>query len=274
VKRALVILALAANGCDDAPAQENPDVREDMDAAGIDDAGDASPPILVDAIIDASSIDASTSDAALDGGYVAEVDSGPLVGDAAALPYARSVVSFIPGSNAGFGQNMFPGVVLGPPMGKGNNAGGLDALSLGVGGQIILDFGTNNILDGSGPDFIVFENPFYAGGQSQAAVFAELAEVSVSHDQVNWQTFPCSVQPSEPGVYPGCAGWNPVQPYSPFTVVPLDPAVTGGDAFDLAAVSATSARYVRIRDLSAGGQGMTAGFDLDAVGIIHSSTVP
>ena len=48
-----------------------------------------------------------------------------------------------------------------------------------------------------------------------------------------------------------------------------DPKRTGGDAFDLADVKVTRARFVRIRDLSSSGSGTSAGFDLDAAGLIH-----
>ncbi len=282
MRRAFAILAAAvlASGCDDAPVEGPPDFPDEPDA-DVADGGDAGAPIAPDRGLDASSqaMDASMLDASLasqdasmlDANLVSQ-DAGPR--DAAALPYARGVVSYQPGSNAGFGQDRYPDIVLGPPVGKGNGAGSLDVLSLGVGGEIVLDFGSRTIVDGPGPDFIVFENPFYAGGTSQANVFAELGEVSVSDDLTNWRTFPCSLQPTQPGVYPGCAGWTPTQVYDPFAVVPLDPAVTGGDAFDLLTVSATSARYVRVRDLATSGQGNTAGFDLDAIGIIHAGTAP
>lgn len=257
---AVVILVLAA--CDDAPVAEFPDLPAS-------DAGDASAPIVIDGGMDASFIADASMDSAIDGGFVEELDAGTDTRDASTLPYARGVVRFQEGSNAGFGQNGYPGVVLGPPRGKGTGAGGLDVLSLGVGGEIVLDFGSNVIADGEGADFIVFENPFWVGGLS-SGVFAELGEVSVSNDLTNWLKFPCSLQPTQPGVYPGCAGWTPTLAYDPFVIVPLDPAKTGGDAFDLATISLQSARYVRVRDLSTSGQGETAGFDLDAVGVIHT----
>jgi hypothetical protein len=263
---ALLVFAVAANGCDDAPVQEFPFDPGEPDASI--DSGDASAPITLDGRLD------SSIDAAVDGGYVEEPDAAPDLRDASTLPYVREVVSFRAGSNAGYGRDDYPGVVLGPPSGKGTSAGGLDVLSLGVGGEIVLDLGPNAIADGPGPDLIVFENPFWAGGASQAAVFAELGEVSVSNDLTTWLTFPCSLTPSSPGVYPGCAGWTPTLQYDPFAVVPLDPARTGGDVFDLATVSARSARYVRVRDLAKSGQGSSAGFDLDAIGIIHSAPAP
>ncbi|MEO1338440.1 MAG: cell surface protein, partial [Myxococcota bacterium] len=93
------------------------------------------------------------------------------------LPYATEVVSFEPGPGAGFGQAGLPEVVLGPPMGLGVGAGSIDVLSLGVGGSIVLGFAAP-IIDGPGPDFVVFENPFFIGGASDA-LFAELGRVSV-----------------------------------------------------------------------------------------------
>jgi hypothetical protein len=266
VKRGLALLALLAYGCDDAPVQEAPELADDVDAAVADGAVDAYVPSL------GATLDASIDASVLDGGYLEEPDAALDPRDASALPYARGVQRYTAGSNAGYGQEGYPDVVLGPPSGKGTNAGGLDALSLGVGGEIVLDFGTRTIVDGPGPDFIVFENPFWAGGLP-AAVFAELGEVSVSNDLTTWQTFPCSLQPTQPGTYPRCAGWTPTLEYDPFEVVPLDPARTGGDAFDLASVQATSARYVRVRDLATSGQGSSGGFDLDAVGIIHSGSL-
>lgn len=185
-----------------------------------------------------------------------------------ALPYARTVQSFRAGAGAGFGQQSFPDVVTGPPRGMGTEAGSLDVLSLGVGGEIVLDLGARAIVDGPGPDFIVFENPFWPGGAS-ASVFAELGEVSVSDDLTVWQTFPCARAGTGDGRFAGCAGWTPTFLYDPFAVLPLDPMRTGGDAFDLAALALGRARYVRIRDLSTSGEGETAGFDLDAVGVIH-----
>lgn len=250
---------------------------DDPDVAG---AWDASTEVADGATLDAA---LPPPDGALDGGLDAKVELDASLGapeasladaaparDATALPYARGVESFREGTNAGFGSEKYPDVVLGPPQGGGTNAGSLDVLSLGVAGEIVLDLGARAIVDGDGPDFIVFENPFWPGG-SVSSVFAELGEVSVSDDLTSWLTFPCSTQAVTPGVFPGCAGWTPALEYDPFAVVPLDPARTGGDAFDLRTVAATRVRYVRIRDLSTTGQGQTAGFDLDAIGVIHAA---
>jgi hypothetical protein len=191
--------------------------------------------------------------------------------DDSALPYARDVVHFEAGPNAGYGQQDLPGVVLGAPGGMGTSAGALDVLSLGVGGEIVLGFGNRVIEDGAGPDFIVFENAFWPG-DDPVAVFAEPGEVAVSEDGERWETFPCDAQTeAEEGRFPGCAGWSPTLEFDPFTLLPLDPEKTGGDAFDLDDVGLERARYVRIRDLSDAGDGTSAGFDLDAVGIVHAA---
>jgi hypothetical protein len=50
----------------------------------------------------------------------------------------------------------------------------------------------------------------------------------------------------------------------------LDPSVSGGDPFDLAEIGVARARYVRITD-RVDQVGLSGVFDLDAVGVIHSS---
>jgi len=187
----------------------------------------------------------------------------------AALPYASSIVSFEPGDAAGFGQDKLPDVVLGPPSGKGTGAGSLEVLSLGKGGSIVLGFEPFAIVDGEGPDFVVFENPFWPGGDP-AAVFAEPGVVSVSENGDDWLAFPCDSAGDGAGNFSGCAGVTPTEAYDANTLVPLDPKLTGGDAFDLADVGLARARFVRIEDASGMGQAPSAGFDLDAVGAVNT----
>ncbi|HBU48067.1 MAG TPA: cell surface protein [Myxococcales bacterium] len=187
--------------------------------------------------------------------------------DYAALPFATEVVDFQPGPGAGFGDSRLPDIVLGPPMGGGEYSGGIDVLSLGVGGEITLSFGPRECIDGPGVDFIVFENPFRLRGTG-GKIFQELAEVSVSSDGVEWSTFPC--EPVEMDEEPlGCAGWSPVLIRGLEESTPLDPSQSGGDPFDLEDLGLDAIRFVRIRDLSEEGEAPTAGFDLDAVGLVH-----
>lgn len=221
------------------------------DGSGLVDASD-------DAGIDGSAPDAS--DAAL-----------PALED---LPYVREVVGFAEGSSAGFGQADYPNIVYGPPKGRGTGAGSLDVMSLGVGGEIVLAFGDFAITDGEGPDFIVFENAFWPSNDPSTP-FAELAEVSVSEDGSTWHAFPCDDGGNGVGEYTGCAGWTPTLRYDPQLVFPLNPELTGGDAFDLAEVGLARALYVRIRDLATmPGSSNTGGFDLDAVGLVHYGEQP
>ncbi len=207
---------------------------------------------------DAVSNDSSVLDA--NGGDASASDGG----DAQSSPShaATRVVSFEPGTDATFGQDRMPGVVLGPPVGAGDQRGSTDVVSLGRNGRICVGFDDVAIVDGPGPDFVVFENPFYVGGT--ALLFYELGEVSVSDDGVNFVTFPCDPSGSTPP-FPGCAGWNPVYT-QPGGIAPDDLVHAGGDAFDLATVGLTRARVVCIRDLATVPPAPpTTGFDLDAV---------
>jgi len=184
------------------------------------------------------------------------------------LPYAREVVSFTPGEFAGFGADRFPEIVLGPPGGEGRTSGSLDVLSLGVGGEIVLGFGERVIEDGPGPDFVVFENPFYPEGDP-AQVFAEPAAVAVSTGGDDFLEYACDAEGDGRGRFAGCAGVTPTEAFDPSEVDPVDPELTGGDAFDLAELGVSEARFVRLSDRSSEGSGNNAGFDLDAVGLVH-----
>jgi hypothetical protein len=187
-----------------------------------------------------------------------------------ALPYARSVESFSPGEAAGYNQDKLPSMVLGPPQGKGTSAGSLDVVSLGSGGELVLGFGKHTIVNGEGVDFVVFENAFWPNDDA-SQVYAELGQVSVSEDGETWQTFACDTAGDGAGRFPGCAGFSPTLSYDPLELTPLVPELAGGDAFDLADVGLASARFVKIRDLQTlEAAAPSAGFDLDAVGIVNA----
>ncbi len=182
--------------------------------------------------------------------------------------FAQEVVEFQPGSGAGYGEQDFPEVVLGPPGGGSATAGSLDVLSLGHEGEIILGFGDRRIVEGPGVDFVVFENPFWPASEPDD-VYAELGEVSVSEDGETWHRFECDYEPEAPPPYEGCAGWTPTFDYDWTKEGPLNPEATGGDGFDLSEVPIEEARFVRIRDQWGIGEEPTRGFDLDAVGLIN-----
>lgn len=189
--------------------------------------------------------------------------------DAAAppSPTASCVEAFSPGEGAGWGMDQFPDIIYGEPRGEGAAAGSLDVLSLGKGGEIVIGFGGNAIVDGEGADFIVFENAFYVNHDPEK-VFKELGEVSVSADGEAWVTFPCRAE-----AYPfeGCAGWRAIFANPDEGISAFDPATAGGDSFDLGDVGLGEASFVRIRDVSNLGAADTAGFDLDAVAIVNAA---
>lgn len=182
--------------------------------------------------------------------------------------FVTGVVEFEFGPGQDHGQDTFPAPVLGPPSGGGCCKGSLEVTSLGDGGFVVLEFAGNAIVDGPGADFIVFENAFLTDASDPSSVFEELAQVSVSQDGTTWHEYPCTATAFP---FDGCAGWHPVAA-DPATndIDPLDPAVAGGDAFDLADLGLDWARYVRIDDRNVPADD-EATFDLDAVGIVNAA---
>lgn len=191
-----------------------------------------------------------------------------------------------------------PGIVLGPPGDSFPTTGSTSTVSLGRGGWILLSFTDNVILDGPGPDFIVFENAFFRSftptdPNQPYTVFAEPGSVAVSADGVTFVEFPYDPnalqlvgQDATPSsalpALRGLAGITPT--FTGNWTIPDDPDAwdaagsggvsgAGGDAFDLATVGLTSARYVLITDLElpTGFAGAAEGFDLDAVVALNSA---
>jgi hypothetical protein len=190
-----------------------------------------------------------------------------------------------------------PGIVLGPPGNATPTTGTLTVMSLGRGGSVVVEFTDNAVVDGPGPDFIVFENPFFCTAPPATASdpwssFAEPGRVEASDDGVTFHPFPfdaaalsqvtsiCSDRALIAALH-GMAGLTPS--FTGDWTVPDDPAVFdpaapggvsghGGDAFDLATVGLTRARFVRITDPNLGiaPPGSSEGFDLDAVIALHA----
>ncbi len=186
-------------------------------------------------------------------------------------PFVDCVESFTP-EGASYGQDRFPDIVFGPPMAGAKGMGSTDVLSLGCGGELTLYFDDPAIVDGPGPDFIVFENPLPVGDKT----FAEPARVLVSTDGVEWLAFPCDPANDRPPL--GCAGVAQVFSGPDNQIDPTDPALAGGDAFDLADLGLTTARYIRLLDVGVayyGGRtwcgGGGGGFDLDAIAVVHGN---
>lgn len=189
-------------------------------------------------------------------------------------PFADKVVDTRLLHPNAFRSGELPGIVLGPPNGTGVEWGSMKVVSLGAatndddgnsapyGGSIVLEFTDNAVLNGPGADFTVFENVFYIcdknGTPDPETRFMEPAVISVSQDGVNWRQFKFDFSPRyhpetgeinlrHPYTYnSGFAGINPVMSngYDPD---PTDPAVSGGDSFDIADVGLDWIRYVRIQ---------------------------
>jgi hypothetical protein len=212
---------------------------------------------------DASTVVDSGVDGGSGGGGAPDAgapDAGTGDSDAGPSPFAIAVVSFDAGPGAGYGQDKLPGVVLGPPYGQGDSSGSTDVLSLGKDGEIVLELG-ESIVDGPGVDLLVFENAFIG--------FVETGIVAVSDDGASWYEWPCAAVTD--GGTEGCAGVHPVYSNPDNGISPTDPAVAGGDGFDLAQLGITHANYVRVRDSGVNHSYAppTGGFDLDAVAVVN-----
>jgi hypothetical protein len=187
--------------------------------------------------------------------------------------FADAVTSFTAGANGGFNSGA-PQVVLGAPVGAGLTQGSTDVVALGSGGSITLRFDLPVICDGPGADLTVFENAFHSGSPS-GPLFTEYGFVAISQDGVNFVPFPHDAM-----THAGLAGQTPVLSNPGNGIDPLDPAVSGGDQFDLATLGLAWARYVRITDVAGTIADVgdlpqfsiapNAGFDLDAVAALHA----
>jgi hypothetical protein len=165
-----------------------------------------------------------------------------------------------------------------------------DVVSLGDGGSITLLFDAS-IVDGVGHDFAVFENGFYTVG----GLYAEFAFVEVSSNGVDFARLPAEtlnpgsvggLDPVDPTDYHNLAGRHPLAVGTGFDLadLALDPLVTSG-LLDLDDV-----RFVRLIDVIGDGSTTDAfgaalndpyptafsagGFDLEAVGVIHTLPEP
>jgi hypothetical protein len=272
----LMALAVACQDAGTGGDAGRPDAVASVDRAG-DDAGGRDAAGDSGAADGGGGVDRAIADGADggDGGPAGDAvlsDAGPSdarpVDDRRPLgppSYVSAVSSYQAGDGGGYNADLLPGIVEGPPHGGGDTAGSTDVVSLGSGGSIVLAFDAD-LIDGPGPDLVVFENAFYALGDPNHP-FAEPAVVGVSLDGDTFTEWPCDLAPP----YHGCAGVAPVY-YDPDrnSLDPLDPSA-GGDRFDLADIGVSRARFVRIRDAGqccAGTMG-TTGFDLDAVALLN-----
>jgi len=191
-------------------------------------------------------------------------------------PYIDRVVEFKVGQGGGFNEDKLPDIILGPPQGGGEFLGSAHVVSLGRGGSITVEFVDNEVIDGEGIDFLIFENAIAPKRETKNAKHDfDLAKVEVSSDGKDWKAFPYDT-----ATRMGCAGHHPVfsNPESEAgrDISPTDPEKAGGDPFDLKTVGLKTVRFIRITDLGLNefGGPKTHGFDLDAIAAVHSQLRP
>ncbi len=137
--------------------------------------------------------------------------------------------------------------------GAGTSSGSFDVFSLtatGAGASIILEWRNRRILNGSGIDFIVFENPFLYSNNPNS-VFMEQIIVEVSIDNLNYCGFSPnytnaneSIYAINPNLWSRFAGITTVK-YNVESNVLIgadlyDVSKTGGDGFDLENLSSVN----------------------------------
>jgi len=181
--------------------------------------------------------------------------------------WATSVLGHHFGTSQTVGQGAayFPANVLGAPTAAATATAPAslpqDVVSLGKGGFLALGF-EQPVIDGPGPDFTVFENAFFYGDNE---VFDEWMIVAVSEDGQAWHTFPYDTLTGA-----GMAGRTPTNG----AANPLDPAVSGGDSFDMAALGLSKVRYVRMTDATRYQSFDRLSAEVDAVAAIYQLPVP
>ena len=176
-------------------------------------------------------------------------------------PWADSSPEIEYGDGAGYGQAYYPDNILGPPdpdaTPSSPSFGENNLLTLGKDGWVVLEFTDNSIINEEGPDFTVFENVM----ETSQGYFQECAFVEVSQDGEYWLMFPWDAATLE-----GLAGVYPTTGQDP-----TNPAISGGDQFDLEILDLDWVRFVRLTDC---GDSVDDGglFDLDAIASINWST--
>lgn len=163
------------------------------------------------------------------------------------------------GYNSGYGKEHFPENFYGAPV-----EGGTHTVSMGAGGELVIELGTYALVDGPGVDFVIYENPVYSYTYGN---FLEPAKIGVSEDGENFTFFSCL----KTSPYTGCAGviaWTEENP--------IDPDVAGGDQYDLNDLGFSKINFIKIIDLDlcrdgeeACGVDGTWGFDLDSIALIN-----
>lgn len=187
--------------------------------------------------------------------------------------YQKSTIDIVYSYTWGYGQNQgqaaeyFPANIFGIPDSNARynlpSSDPYEICSIGMDGEIVVGFNDFIIVDGPGPDFIIFENAFINPVTNK--VFAEPAQVSVSYDGIIFYPFPFDSH-----TLIGCAGITPTNGQNDC----FNPEISGGDKFDFADIGIPKAKFIKIKDITnmvlSNHQHpffdpILSGFDLDAV---------
>ena len=236
-------------------------------------------------------------------GSSARADFDPQIGQPGSLGIAKSSSNFVAWASTVADFQRGPQDVTNPSsplanVGVKENAlggdSGMSIVSLGDGGSITLGF-EQAIGNGAGADFAVFENGFLLGGAGLA--FLELAFVDVSSDGVNFFRFD-AVSLTQTATQVGSFGSLNATKLNNLAGKYIGGYGTGFDLAELAGRSplldVNDVKFVRITDVVGSINPLygtrdslgnlindpfktafgSSGFDLDAVGVIHSRSVP
>lgn len=144
------------------------------------------------------------------------------------LSFADEIISFKKGNPAAIILSSDPLTSMGIPDYDGVNKG---FVSLGCGGELILRFTDNALINIEGPDLYIFE----------VGKFIESTELSISKDGINWMAI---------GTIKGAKAEVDIAPFT-----------NNGDVFN----------YIKLVDLKTECHGMWSGADIDAVATIGSA---
>lgn len=194
-------------------------------------------------------------------------------------PFADRVRKFEPLAAYGYGADMLPNNVTGPPDGRSTFTPAYrpsEVVSLHArpraGGRITLEF-TDNIIElGPGLDFTVFENVLFMNGDPNQR-YMEPAVVEVALFDGEWYRFPVNVNPPVKGKADLTRPTYYVQGFAGINATtggdPTNAAASGGDSFDANALGVPGLTWVRfVRLISTGEKAM---LDLNGVPVEHTA---
>jgi len=166
-------------------------------------------------------------------------------GTAGEAVFAELVVDAPGATGEGYGD---PGRAVNGVRGGGTYTGSLDVYSLDYLSRrsITLAVGGHAIVDGPGPELVVFENGFREA--TREAHFMDPVVVEVSLDGESWLAFPHdyvardeTVYEPHPEAWEGFAGVTPVLLHAETNPIDAFDPRAGGDAFDLAELAGSDA---------------------------------